>query len=173
VIFAGALKPAPGAAVEPRREKRTTSMKRRSLMCAGALAVAMVHGCADDPTGSASPIAVVSTSEQWSLTTLDDQPLPMRVVLPTGVTREVEGGRLRIESDWTWTFRFDHHDMGAAVDRAASSGLTGRYTTYGGEPTVMLLRDVDDRAEYTATVTAGASLVLTVDGHRYGFARAR
>lgn len=148
-------------------------MTLRKSLVTWAFALVCAAGCADEPGGSAASIAVLPTTERWSLTSVDGQPLPMSMVQTAGVTREVSAGRLSLEGDWTWTFRFDHHDTGAALDREASSGLTGSYSVYGGEPTVMLLRNEGERATYTATVTAGAALVLTVDGHRYGFAKAQ
>ncbi len=145
-------------------------MKQRMTLVWILAAAMMAMGCADAPAGGTAPITTAAPlSDAWTLSRVDEWGLPMSIEVQPGVTRQILAGRMTVQNDWTWTYRFDHHDTGSGVDLQGSEGVTGSYTVWTGEPTVLTLRELHSTASHTATLADDRTLTVVMGGHRYVF----
>lgn len=85
----------------------------------------------------------------------------------------ISAGSLSLRADWTWEFRYDYRDLGAAADRQGTRVLSGGYAARPDASTSLTLRDGATNAAYPATVNADNTVDLTLDGLRYHFTAAQ
>lgn len=141
-----------------------------------------IPGVIPDP--AVSPVApqqpVVDTAPiptdvpgRWSLRMVGDVTLPAAV--PTqeqGRDRSITAGRLTIEQDGTFLYRFDYHDHTASYDAEGSDGMAGIYRIELSEPMRVQLVDLSDGTTYIGTMISRSLMTVSLRGVRYQFSRA-
>ncbi len=146
-------------------------MKFARTLCLGSLVAALFApaGCAEVAMVGAAPIAVVPMNQQWSLDRVGAWRVPVSIETTPGVSREISAGTFSLRDDWTWSFRYDHHDTSATTDTRGTFTASGSYAIQSGEPVVATLHDATANADYTATVAADGTVDLVIGGYTYHF----
>lgn len=124
------------------------------------------------PVVTAAPVPA-DVPGRWALRMVGDVTLPAAVPSDNqDLARTLSAGRLTIEQDGTFLYRFDYHDHTSAYDAEGSDGMAGIYRIELSEPMRVQLVDLSDGTTYIATMVSRDTMVLSLRGTRYQFSRA-
>lgn len=141
-----------------------------SLLLSAALST--LHACSPDDPDTAQGAVVTRITTRWTLARVDGQALPRTVTVEADAPVEVVAGRLSLDADGTWTFRYDQRTATPEGAVYASGGATGTWEPLDGEPLYMRLLESSTQETFLASWPAATVVDLQFRGHRYRFARA-